>query len=153
MSDAAFAHRPSSMAVIWLHRSDDVKLREAIKIFLCHVLRVFDAEAAIRFAVSFHDVAIEIENDRNPLVSDSVSTQLQTCSIGPHHAILHQRERLHAVGQETTVVRLIAIRLEKIRRPRAQRAVRVGLHRTDTQVGAAKGVAKAQFDLVVHLRH
>ncbi len=101
--------------VIGLHRSDHVQLREAIEILGRHVLSMLDTEAAIALAVGFHDFAVEIEDDRNALVADGVSANLQAGGIGSHHAVLHQRHRVHFVGEQAVIVGLIGEGLEEIR--------------------------------------
>ena len=47
--------------------------------------------------VFLHDVGVEVENDRDPLVADGVGAELETGRIGLQHAIAHGRRRLHLV--------------------------------------------------------
>ena len=138
--------------VVGLHRGDHVQLREAIEILGRHVLRVFDAEAAVALAVGLHDFAVQVEDDRNALVADGVGAKLQSGGIGLHHAVPHQRQRMHFVGEQAVVVGLIVEGLEEVGGGRAERAVGVSLERADAKIGAAEGVPDADLDLIIDTR-
>ena len=122
---------------------------EAVEILCRHVLRVFDTEAAVALAVGFHHFAIQIEDGRNALVANGVSANLQARGIGFHHAILHQRNRMHFVGKQAAVIGLIAERLEEVCGGRAERAIRVGLERADAKKWTTKRVPDTNFYLII----
>ena len=50
--------RPAAVidGVVGLHRSNHVQLCESVKVFCRHVLRMFDAKAAIALTVRLHDL-------------------------------------------------------------------------------------------------
>ena len=152
VADAPFGPAPIIDGVVGLHRGDHVQLGEAIEILGRHVLRVFNAEAAVALAVGLHDLAVQIENDRNALVADGVRAKLQAGGVGSHHAVLHQRNRMHFVGEQAVVVGLVAEGFEEVCGGRSQGAVGVGLERADAKIGAAKGVPDADFDLIIDAR-
>src|SRR6185295_20358635 len=124
-----------------------MQLGKALEILGCHVLRMLDAEPAITLPMSLHDLAIKVEDDRNSLVADSVRANLQTGCIGPHHAILHEGDRMHLVREQSTIAglvgnglvrnALVGERIEKIRRARAKGTIGVGLEGANTEKWAA----------------
>src|SRR5581483_587265 len=100
----------------------------AVEILSRHMLRMLNTEAPVRlhrtavFAryllvsrMRFSNLGIQIKNDRDGLIPNGVGAKLQSGGVGLHHAIAHQRERLHLVGKQSAVTRLIAERFEKIR--------------------------------------
>src|SRR4029077_19691850 len=109
-----------------LHGGNDVQLREAIEIFSGHVLSMFDTKAPIAVAVSFHNLGIQVEDDRNTLVTNGVSTNLKAGGIRSHHAVLHQRDWVHFVRQQTAIIWLVVERVEKVRCTRSQRSISIG---------------------------
>ena len=86
--------------MVGLHGGDYVQLGEAVEILGGHVLRVLDAEAAVAVAVGFLDFGVQVEDDRDALVADGVGANLQSGGVGPHHAVAHQRDGLHFVGEQ-----------------------------------------------------
>ncbi len=118
--------RPTAVVdcVIRLDGGDHVKLCEALEIFSSHVLRVLDAKTAVGFAMSLRDLRINVEDHRNGLIADRVRAELKAGGIGFHHAVMHQRHRMHFVRKNAVIVRLVVKRLEKIGGDRSERAVR-----------------------------
>ena len=97
MSDALFSPTSVVNRMIRLNRRDDVQSCEAVEVFRRHVLSVLDSEAAVGFAMRPGNFTIQIENHRNGLVADGMSTELQTGRISLHHAVAHERKWLHFV--------------------------------------------------------
>jgi hypothetical protein len=112
--------------MVRLHGGYDVQLRETIEIFSGHVLSVFDAKTSIAIAVSFHNLGIQVEDDRNAVVTNGMSTNLKAGGIRSHHAVLHQRNRVHFVRQQAAIIWLIAELVEKVRCTRSQGAISIG---------------------------
>ena len=124
--------------MIRLHRRDHVQLREAVEVLGRHVLRVLDPPAAIAAAVFFFDLRVDIENRRNSRVANGVGADLQSRRICPHHAIAHQRNRMHLVREHPAIAGWFGERLEEISRRRTERAIRIGLQRANPQVRPTK---------------
>ena len=114
MTNALLGPAPIIDGMIGLDGCNHVQLGKAIKILGRHVLRMLDAESAVALAVGLHDFAVEVKDDRNALIADGVRANLQAGGIGSHHAILHQRDGMHFVRKQPTVVGLIVERLEEI---------------------------------------
>src|SRR5260370_17606135 len=71
LSPAAIINR-----LVGLHRSYDFQFRKAVKIFCGHVLRMFNAQAAVTLALGFCDLAIHIDHDGDPFVAHGLPTNL-----------------------------------------------------------------------------
>ena len=110
--------RPAAVVdgVIRLDGGDDGELCEALEVFGRHMLRVLDAEAAVEGPMGFGHFRVQIKNDRDPLVADGMGAKLKTSSVGLHHPIAHERERLHFIGKQAVIIGLIGERLEEISR-------------------------------------
>ncbi len=152
VSDATLSPAAVVNGVIGLHGRDHVQLREAVEVFGGHMLRVLDAPATITAAMGLFDLGINVEDRRNSSVSDGVGADLHSRGIRPHHAIPHQRDWMHLIREQAAVVRLIREGFKEIRRGRAERAIGIGLHPSDSQIWAAKRPPDADLHLVVHLR-
>ena len=94
--------------------------------------------------------SVEIEDHRNALVSDGVGTNLQTRGISSHHAVPHQRNRMHFVGEQAAIVGLVGKRLKEICRARAQGTVGIGFESADAEKRTAKRMTDADFHLIVN---
>src|SRR5713101_6236973 len=127
--------RPAAVVncVIRLDGGNHVKLCEALEIFSSHVLRMLDAKTAVGFAMSLRDLRINVENHRNGLIADRVRAELKAGDIGFHQAVSHQRNRMHFVGENAVVVRLVVKRLEEIGCGRAERAVSESFERANAK--------------------
>src|SRR5579872_528689 len=101
--------------------------------------------------MSLYDVGVKIKHGRNSLVTDGVSTNLQAGRIGLHHAIAHERERLHSFTEQAAITRFVAVGLEKICRAGSERAISKSFDRSDTKIWSSKSVPNANFYLIVNL--
>ncbi len=126
-----------------------MQLGKAVEVSCRHVLRMLDTESAVTLPVGFHDFAVEIEDDRNALVPNGVSTNLQARDIRSHHAILHQGNWMHFVREQPVIVGLIGERVEEISCGGAKGTVRVGFESTDAEKRTTKGVPDANFYLII----
>jgi hypothetical protein len=95
---------------------------------------------------------ISFENHRNGLIADRVCAELKAGGIGFHHAVAHQRNRMHFVGKNAVVVWLVLKRLEEIRSRRTERAIGESLQCADAKKRPTEGVPDSDFCLVVNLR-
>src|SRR5438876_7237144 len=93
MPDALFSPTAVVNRMIRLNRRDDVQSGEAVEIFRRQVLGVLDSETPVGIAMRPGNFIIQIENHRNTLVADGMSTELQTGGVGLHHAVAHERKR------------------------------------------------------------
>src|SRR5439155_26812745 len=112
--DSAFRPAPVIDGMVRLHRSNHVQLGEAIEIFARHVLRVFNAKAAISFAMRLTQFTVEIENDRDCLVANGVRAELQAGGVSLHHPIPHQGHGMHFVRKQPAIVWLIYEPIKKV---------------------------------------
>ena len=101
--------------------------------------------------MSLRDLRINVEDHRNGLIADRVRAELKAGGIGFHHAVMHQRHRMHFVRKNAVIVRLVVKRLEKIGGDRSERAVSEGFERANAKKRPTKGVSDSDLCLIIDL--
>ena len=81
-----------------------------------------------------------------------MSTELKACGVRLHHAIAHQGEGLHLIGEQAVIAGLVGEGLEEVGGARAERAVCEALECPDAQIRTPEGVPDAYLHLIVDLR-
>src|SRR5437868_8702691 len=114
VANAFFRPTPIVNSMVRLDRRDYMQLGETVEVLRRHMLRVLNARTPVGLAVRFGDFAVEVENDGNSLITNGVSAKLQARCIGLHHAIAHERERLHFVREQSVIVGLVVKGLKEI---------------------------------------
>ena len=108
--------RPTAIVdcVVRLNRRNYMQLGKPVEVLRGHVLHVLNARTSVGLPVRFGYFSVKVENDGNSLVTDGVSAKLQAGCISLHHAIAHQRERLHFVREQSVIVGLVVKGLKEI---------------------------------------
>src|SRR5579864_5580553 len=98
--------------------------------------------------MSLHQFGIKIQNGRYRFIADGVRAQLQSSSIGIHHAVTHQSNRVHLVGEQPAIIPLVQEWLKKISGSGTQGTIGVGFQSTNSEVRISKGMADPYFYLI-----
>src|SRR5215471_4221576 len=152
MSDVALRETAVVDGVVGLNRSDDVQLGEALEILRRHVLGVLDSETTIGVAVSLDYVGIQVKNCRYAIITNGMGADLQAGFIRFHHALAHEGDGMHLVGEQAPIVALVQERFVEVGCAGTKRAVGISLYCANAQVWTAKSVADTDPALVVRAR-
>ena len=152
MPNASFGPTSIVNRVIRLHRGNHMQLGEPIKVFRRHMLRMLNTPAPIAAPVRLLDIGINIEDRRNPGVSNGVRANLQPGFVRLHHAVVHKRNRMHFVGKNAATIRLIAKGLKEISCRGTKRTIRKRFDCANPQVRTAEGTMDSNLHLIVNLR-
>src|ERR1700730_16275354 len=114
MANTSFGPASVVNRLVGLYGSDHIQLRETSKVFLRHVLRVLDAEAALHPAIGSDHVGIQIKNSRDSAIADGMGAQLQSGGVGLRHPIAHPGEWLHLLAQQTGVAGIVTVWVKEV---------------------------------------